>query len=60
MSETSDVKKGFNVTLGIIFALFVVFIVLPMGACVGCVALGSFAGGVAEEHEKQIAEDESM
>lgn len=44
----SDVSKGFNTTLGIVLALCFVFIVLPAGACVGCVMLGAGSAGVAK------------
>lgn len=40
---TNDVQKGFNVTMGIVLALFVIFIVLPMATCAGCMVLGSAA-----------------
>ena len=40
---TNDVKKGFNTTVGIVLALCVVFIVLPIGTCAGCMILGTAA-----------------
>lgn len=40
---SNDLKKGFNITLGIVLALFVLFIVLPMATCAGCMVLGSAA-----------------
>ena len=34
--EKSDVSRGFNATCGVLLALFIVFVVLPVGACVAC------------------------
>ena len=44
----NDVKKGFNVTLGIILALVFVFIILPLGTCAGCMVLGAGTAAVGE------------
>lgn len=48
----SDVGKGFNVTVGVILALIFFFIILPTGACVGCVVLGAGSAGVAEANRQ--------
>lgn len=47
MSETS-VKKGFGMTIGAMFALFVVFVILPFGACVGCTVCAGAGAGMQE------------
>jgi len=57
----SDARKGFNVTIGVLFALFVVFVILPIGTCIGCTmctaGMGA-VGQVAQEQEKAKVADE--
>ena len=53
----SDLSKGFNVTLGIVLALVVVFVVLPAGACCGFAMIGSGSLGAAKaEAEAELEE----
>lgn len=44
----SDVKKGFNVAVGVILALLFAFVILPAGACVGFVVLGAGVGSYSK------------
>jgi hypothetical protein len=48
----SDVKKGFNITVGVVLALIFAFVILPTGACVGCMVLGAGSAGVAEANRQ--------
>jgi hypothetical protein len=57
MSE-GNLKKGFSLTIGAMFAMFVVFIVLPFGACVGCTVCAG--AGVKMEETKKLEEIETL
>jgi hypothetical protein len=56
MTEEKNMKKGFGLTIGAIFAVFVVFIVLPFGACVGLTVCGATAVKMGETAKVQEIE----
>ena len=54
---SSDTGKGFKVTMGVMAAIFVVFVVLPLGTCAGCLVLGAGASAVNEQAEATRVEN---
>ena len=55
-TEESSFSKGVGVTFGVVFALFLLFVVMPCAMCGGCAMVGSIGSGDYEAQQVDVGE----